>query len=64
MPPSINEMSHLLPRTRSKDSLQPSYYQQNKYANAANIIEQGRLESQRMLMERYKRIDVSDLNTS
>jgi hypothetical protein len=32
----------------------------NRYGGASGIIEAGRQESQRLLMERYRRIDVTD----
>lgn len=62
MPPSVNELSHLLPRSHSKDSLHlKNNLVNNRYGGGANsIVEAGRVESQRLLMERYRRIDVSE----
>lgn len=33
-----------------------------RYGNAQNIVEQGRIESQRMLMERYNRVNNEPIN--
>lgn len=62
-PPSANEIhAAMLPRTRSKDSIALQNNLKNRYGGAANIVEQGRIESQRLLMERYQRLNV-DQNT-
>lgn len=36
----------------------------NRYAGAQSIVEQGRIESQRLLMERYRRIEQADVSPS
>ena len=44
--------------SRSKDYLhQASNLRNNRYAGAGSIVEAGRVESQRLLMERYRRLD-------
>lgn len=66
MPPSQNEMGSLgsqVPRTRSKDSMPTMQHNlhNNRYGSAASsVVEAGRLESQRLLMERYRRIELSE----
>ena len=51
--------SRPLARAYSKDYLnQGSQLRSNRYAGAASIVEAGRVESQRLLMERYRRIDI------
>ena len=50
LPPSASE---LLIREKQND-LQAN---RNKYGGVANVVEQGRLESQRALMERYRRVE-------
>jgi hypothetical protein len=57
LPPSANEISALIPRSQSKDALPMVSRQQQKYGGAMSVVKQGRIESQRMLMERYRRID-------
>ena len=51
-----------LHRAYSKDYLhkEGGGMRQNKYAGANSVVEAGRVESQRLLMERYRRIDVTD----
>lgn len=65
MPPSQAEMNAHMPRTRSKDSVptMQNNLHNNRYGSAASsVVEQGRLESQRLLMERYRRIELSEQN--
>jgi hypothetical protein len=49
-------------RSRSKDAVTlASQLKSNRYGGgAASVIAEGRLESQKLLMERYRRIDVSE----
>lgn len=58
-PPSANEIqAALLPRERSKENLGAQQPVMNKrYGGAQNVVEQGRIESQRLLMERYQRVN-------
>ena len=63
----LRDITNQLSRARSKDyihSHQPppseSSLGGNRYGGASGIIEAGRQESQRLLMERYRRIDVED----
>jgi len=61
MPPSGSD--HVVPRTRSKDSMptMQNNLHNNRYGSAASsVVEAGRLESQRLLMERYRRIELSE----
>lgn len=56
-----------LPRAYSKDYLQhvtrnDDDMRPNKYGGASNIVQAGRMESQKMLLERYNRIDFQDEN--
>jgi hypothetical protein len=50
LPPSASE---LIVREKQNDILG----NRNKYGGVSNVVEQGRLESQKALMERYRRID-------
>ena len=52
-PPSANEIqAAMLPREKSGEQM---HVGANKYGNVQNVIEQGRIESQRMLIDRYQR---------
>jgi hypothetical protein len=42
----------MLPREKSGEQM---HVGANKYDNVQNVIEQGRIESQRMLIDRYQR---------
>ena len=42
----------MLPREKSGEQM---HVGANKYGNVQNVIEQGRIESQRMLIDRYQR---------
>ena len=53
-----------LARAYSKDQLYNDGMRQNKYAGAGSIVEAGRVESQRLLMERYRRLDVADTDST
>lgn len=58
MPPSAGEIqAALLPRNYSRDHIALQNKIQQRYSNAASIVEQGRIESQRLLMERNARPD-------
>ena len=50
-------------RSRSKDSIPLSNNLREVYKNmnARNVVEEGRIESQRLLMENYRKIDVGNM---
>ena len=49
-----------MPRTRSKDSIQLTNNLRDLYrhhAGALNVVQHGRIDSQRLLLENYKKLD-------
>jgi len=49
-----------MPRTRSKDSIQLTNNLRDLYRNhagALNVVQHGRIDSQRLLLENYKKLE-------
>lgn len=56
----IHSVQPLMPRTRSKDSIQLTNNLRDLYrhhAGALNVVQHGRIDSQRLLLENYKKLD-------
>ena len=50
--------NNILPRARSKDSINLVNNLRDQYkGNVQNVVEMGRIESQRLLLENYQRLD-------